>query len=182
MNQIPYQYHNLPIPGGGYVTGFLFHPKKKDILYARTDIGGTYRFDFREKKWISLISHVTAEDLSETFPIALALDENRPNMLYIACGENKPGKGVLAISEDYGETFRYEKIPVLIHGNLNGRGTADRLIVDAQDPLILYFASQQEGLFISTDQGKNWKKCASLPEDYLTFVTQAGKALLVGSA
>ncbi|MDE6607447.1 MAG: endoglucanase [Lachnospiraceae bacterium] len=182
MNQIPYQYHNLPIPGGGYVTGFLFHPKKEGVLYARTDIGGTYRFDFREKKWISLISHVTMEDLSETFPIALALDENRPNMLYIACGENKPGKGVLAISEDYGETFRYEKIPVLIHGNLNGRGTADRLIVDAQDPLILYFASQQEGLFISTDQGKNWKKCTSLPEDYLTFVTQAGKALLVGSA
>lgn len=182
MKQIPYRYRNLPIPGGGYVTGFLFHPKKKGILYARTDIGGTYRYDFQEKKWISLISHVTAEDLSETFPIALALDENRPNLLYIACGENKPGKGVLAISEDYGETFRYEKIPVLIHGNLNGRGTADRLFADKESPDTLYFASQQEGLLVSTDQGKNWNKCTALPENYLTFVTQAGKALLVGSA
>lgn len=182
MNQIPYRYRNLPIPGGGYVTGFLFHPKKKSVLYARTDIGGTYRYDFKEKKWISLISHVTAEDLSETYPISLALDENRPNVFYIACGENKPGKGVLAISEDYGETFRYEKIPVLIHGNLNGRGTADRLFVDRESPDSLYYASQQEGLFISMDQGKNWNKCTSLPEDYLTFVTQAGEALLVGSA
>ena len=100
MNHIPYQYRNLPIPGGGYVTGFLFHPKKEGLLYARTDIGGTYRFDPAEKKWISLISHVTMEDLSETFPIALALDENRPNMLYIACGVNAPESGVLAVSED----------------------------------------------------------------------------------
>lgn len=182
MNQIPYQYRNLPIPGGGYVTGFLFHPKKEGVLYARTDIGGTYRFDFKEKKWISLITHVTAEDLSETFPIALALDENRPNVLYIACGENKPGKGVLAISEDYGETFCYEKIPVLVHGNLNGRGTADRLFVDREAPDTLYFASQQEGLHISADRGKSWQKCTALAEDYLTFVTQVGKALLVGSA
>lgn len=90
MQQIPYQYRNLPIPRGGYVTGFLFHPKQEGVLYARTDIGGTYRFDFEKRKWISLICHVTAQDLSETFPIALALDDERPNVLYIACGENTP--------------------------------------------------------------------------------------------
>ena len=83
MKQIPYEYRNLPIPGGGYVTGFLFHKKEKGLLYVRTDIGGTYRLDREQDKWISLIGHVTMEDLSETFPIALAVEENRPNMLYI---------------------------------------------------------------------------------------------------
>lgn len=182
MNTIPYQYRNLPIPGGGYVTGFLFHPKTEGILYARTDIGGTYRYDTKKKRWCSLISHVTMEDLSETFPISLALDENKPGRLFIACGENKPGKGVLAISEDYGENFRYEKIPVLIHGNLNGRGTGERLIVDSNDSDTLYFASQQEGLFVTHNLGKDWKKLTALPEDYLTFIGQIGHALLVGSA
>lgn len=182
MSHIPYQYRNLPIPGGGYVTGFLFHPKKEGILYARTDIGGTYRYEPKEKRWRSLISHVTMEDLSETYPIALALDDHRPQMLYIACGENKPGKGVLAVSEDYGENFRYEKIPVLIHGNLNGRGTGERLLVDSANSDTLYFASQQEGLWITHNQGKNWQKAGALPENYLTFVGQVGAALLIGSA
>lgn len=182
MKQISYEYKNLPIPGGGYVTGFLFHPKKKELLYARTDIGGTYRYDYSAKKWKSLISHVTMEDLSETYPISLALDENRPNMLYIACGMNEEKSGVLAISEDYGENFRYERIPVRIHGNLPGRGTGERLIVDCDDANCLYFASQQDGFWISKNAGRDWIKSEELMEQHLTFVGQIGKALVVGTA
>lgn len=184
MKQIPYEYKNLPIPGGGYVTGFLYHPRQKDVLYARTDIGGTYRFDAKEQKWISLISHVTMEDLSETFPIAIALDYNAPNRLYIACGEGERSgrKGILAISEDYGEHFHYEEIPVFVHGNLNGRGTADRLWVAQEDANTLYYASQQDGLLLTHDLGHTWSKVTSLSEKYLTFVTQTGEALIVGTA
>ena len=99
MRELSYQYKNLPIPGGGYVTGFIFHKKKKGLLYLRTDIGGTYRFDPEHQRWCSLISHVTPEDLSETFPISVALDDDRPERLYIACGENREKSGVLAISD-----------------------------------------------------------------------------------
>lgn len=157
--QIPYEYHNLPIPGGGYVTGFLFSKKEKNVLYARTDIGGTYRFDYEKKTWVSLISHVTMEDLSETYPIAIALDEDRPGSLYIACGENRPGAGVLAVSKDYGGSFRYEKIPALIHGNLNGRGTGERLFVEGSE---IFFASQRDGLLHSTDDGHTWTKLSAM--------------------
>ena len=48
---IPYEYKNAPVPGGGFVTGFCFHPVEKEILYARTDIGGVYRYDFETKSW-----------------------------------------------------------------------------------------------------------------------------------
>ena len=159
MKQIPYQYRNLPIPGGGYVTGFLYSEREKDVLYIRTDIGGTYRFDPEKQCWISLIPHVNMEDLSETFPAALAIDEEKPGSLYIACGVNAPGSGVLAVSEDYGESFIYEKLPVMVHGNLNGRGTGERLCVRGNT---LYLASQQEGLWKSEDRGKSWKKLTAL--------------------
>lgn len=182
MKQIAYEYKNLPIPGGGYVTGFLYHKKEKNLLYVRTDIGGTYRFDTENQRWISLIPHVTMEDLSESFPISFAVDDNKPEMLYIACGVNAEKSGVLAISEDYGESFRYERIPVMVHGNLNGRGTAERLLVDSDNADTLYFASQQEGLWISRNTGKDWKKLTALPENYLTFAAQVKGALIVGTA
>lgn len=182
MKQIPYEYKNLPIPGGGYVTGFLYHRKQQNVLYARTDIGGTYRFDAEKRRWISLIPHVTMEDLSETFPIAMALDDNHPAMLYIACGINKNQSGVLAVSEDYGEHFRYEKIPVMIHGNLNGRGTGERLIVDWDSSDRLFYASQQEGLWVTDNQGRDWRKLTALKEQYLAFAAQAGSALIVSTA
>lgn len=182
MKELSYQYKNLPVPGGGYVTGFLFHKKKKGLLYLRTDIGGAYRFDAERQRWKSLISHVTPENLSETYPISLALDDEDPARLYIACGIFQEPNGVLAISEDYGESFRYETIPVMVHGNLNGRGTGERLIVDRRDSRTLWFASQQEGLWKTEDLGKSWKKCRGLKEEYLTFAGYAGKAMLVGTA
>jgi len=179
MKQIPYQYRNLPIPGGGYVTGILYSERERDVLYIRTDIGGTYRFDADKQRWSSLIPHVTMWDLSETFPIALAIDEERAGSLYIACGVNRPGSGVLAVSEDYGESFVYEKLPVMVHGNLNGRGTGERLCVRGD---ILYYASQQEGLWKSSDRGHSWRKLTSMSEDYLTFAAEIGGGLLVGTA
>ena len=184
MKQEQYIYKNLPIPGGGYVTGFLFHKKVPGVFYTRTDIGGVYRFDREKECWVSLIDHVTMADLSETFPIAVALDDNHPERLYIACGVNKAGAGKIAVSDDYGAHFVYHNFPILIHGNLNGRGTADRLIVDKKDSNILYYASQQEGLWISVDRGAHWEKCPACPEEYLTFagMSEDGSALLIGSA
>ncbi len=182
--QEAYCYRNLPIPGGGYVTGFLFHPRKKGLMYLRTDIGGTYRYDAVEEKFVSLINHVTMEDLSETFPIALAVDDNYPERLYIACGINQEGAGVIAVSDDYGEHFEYYRIPILIHGNLNGRGTGYRLLVDKKDSNRLLFASQQEGLWQSFDRGAHWEKVTAFPEEYLTMVGQnkEGTILFVGCA
>ena len=180
---IKYEYKNAPIPGGGYVTGLIYHSKQQDILYARTDIGGTYRFDYEDKKWHSLIDHVTGEDLAETFPIALALDDNHPEWLYIVSGVRGNGYGVLSISEDFGKTFTYKNIPTEVHGNLSGRGTGYRLVVDKNDGDVLYFASQLGGLWKTSDRGDTWKRLA-LKEDYTTcvWVSDDSKTVIVGTA
>lgn len=179
---LAYTYRHLPIGGGGYVTGFLFHPAQAGLLYARTDIGGAYRFDRQTQAWVSLIDAVTPLDLSQTYPISMALDPAQPQRLYIACGENKPGAGQLEVSDDYGETFRTYSIPVRIHGNLGGRGAGERLLVDETDASTLWFASQLEGLWVSRDEGAAWTRCEALPETALTFIAQQGDMLLVGTA
>ena len=174
MRTEEYVYKNCPIPGGGYVTGFVFHEKNPEVFYCRTDIGGTYRFDANNNRWESLIKHVTMENPEETFPIALALDPEDANMLYIACGVNRVPNGKMAVSHDRGNSFSYYNVPVMIHGNLNGRGTGFRLIVDKNDSNRLLFANQQEGLIVSADRGQSWTKISSFPEEYMTFVGQSG--------
>lgn len=181
MRSVPYTYRNAPIPGGGYVTGFHFHPKKRGILYARTDIGGTYRFE--NGKWKSLIDHVTGKDLAETYPIAIALDDHAPDRLYIVSGVNGEESGVLSISEDRGEHFTYKKVPTMVHGNLSGRGTGFRLVVSKRDENTLYFASQLGGLFRTTDRGDTWTRLP-VPEDYTTFIwaSDDDRTLVCGTA
>lgn len=179
--RIPYLYRNAPIPGGGYVTGFVYHQKVPGILYARTDIGGTYRFD--NGRWHSLIDHVTGENLAETYPIALALDDHHPDRLYIVSGVNGEDHGTLSISEDRGEHFTYKTVPTLVHGNLSGRGTGFRLVVDKNDENVLLFASQLGGLWKTCDRGDTWQR---LPpeEDYTTFVwlSDDSNMIVVGTA
>lgn len=181
---IPYEYHNLPIPGGGYVTGFAFHDKKPDILYARTDIGGTYRYHYDTKRWESLIDHVNMNQLQETYPIAMALDQHRPGRLLIASGIWDEGKGVLSISEDFGQNFEKFEIPCRVHGNLNGRGTGMRLVVSPVDSNTIYFASQADGLMISRDLGRTWEQKDICGEKWLTFVFVSPKeeCIVVGTA
>lgn len=188
---IHYEYKNLPIPGGGYVTGFLFSHKNPDAFYLRTDIGGTYRFEKNAKRWETLSAHVSMTDLSETFPIAIAVDENKPDSLYIASGVNtekardgKDAPGVLSLSSDKGATFSYKTIPTFVHGNLNGRGTGLRLVVDPADSNTLYFASQMGGLLRTKDLGDTWESLDVNKETHMTFVwvSADGNCIVAGTA
>ncbi len=170
MNNIPYEYKNVPIPGGGYVTGFVFHDTTPGIMYIRTDIGGTYRFNYKTQTFESLIDGITMFDISETFPAALALDPAHPERLYVASGIEKNRFGTLGISEDYGRTFTYSKIPTMVHGNWNGRGTGQRLVVDPKNSDVLFYASQKGGLLKSTDRGATWTRLETGGEDFMSFV------------
>lgn len=184
MKEVAYKYGNLPIPGGGYATGFIFHPHKENVLYLRTDIGGSYGFDFEKRQWHSLSESVNMFDLSETYPIALALDSRNPDMLYIASGTHQGGNGTLSISSDAGKTFIQRAIPCYVHGNMNGRGTGFRLVKDESHENTLYFASQKDGLLCTRDAGLTWETLKTGQERHMTFVwcSPDGNTLITGTA
>lgn len=162
--RIPYTYHSLSVPGGGFVTGFLFHPKTPDILYCRTDIGGTYRYDFDEERWVSLIDHVTDPGAWETYPLSIALDPNQPDWLYAMVGLYPDHK--IAFSENRGETWSYFDPPVVgedgrtatMHGNAPGRSTGERLVVDPYHSDTLYMGTMEDGLWKTTDRCRSWQR------------------------
>lgn len=70
-----------------------------------------------------------------------------------------------------------------VHGNLCGRGTGYRLVVDKKDENTLYFASQLDGLWKTTDRGDTWERLP-LEENYMTcvWVSDDSKTIVAGTA
>ena len=61
-NAEKYEWGNVRFDGGGFVSAVMFHPKAENLLYARTDVGGIYRFDFQNKTWIPLMDFISEND------------------------------------------------------------------------------------------------------------------------
>ena len=82
----PYQWRNVAIGGGGFVTGLVFHPAEPDLLYARTDVGGAYRWDQATGRWSALTDWLGRDDANLTGIESLAVDPRDPQRVYLAAG------------------------------------------------------------------------------------------------
>ena len=81
----------MPIGGGGYVLDVYCHPKQKDLVYIRTDVGGFYRWDAAGSRWIPLTDQFTRAQSNYYGGEGLALDPGNPNIVYIAAGKVRMG-------------------------------------------------------------------------------------------
>ncbi|GAM24253.1 hypothetical protein SAMD00019534_074280 [Acytostelium subglobosum LB1] len=157
-----YQWDNLRVGGGGYVTGIAIHPTTQDRMYVRTDVGGAYRWDSVASKWIQLLDWVGPSQANLIGVDGMALDKNYPDRLYLALGKNL-GDGGLYRSEDKGETWTR-----LLTAQFNGNGRDQRwggepIAVDPLDSNIIYCGTRVQGLYRSVDNGATWTNLASVP-------------------
>lgn len=152
---------NAPIGGGGFVTGIVTHKTSGD-RYCRTDVGGAYRWDAANNKWVQLLDWL-GDSQSDLYGVeALALDPQNANNVYMLCGTNYVGTGKSAIlkSTDKGNTFTYTDLTATfkVHGNGSGRGNGERLAVDPKNSNILFCGTRANGLWKSTDAGVTWSQ------------------------
>jgi len=166
MKAQPYDWKNVQIVGGGFVDGIVFHPTAKGVRYARTDIGGAYRWDERTRRWVPLLDWLGYDDLNLVGVESIGLDPSDPNRLYLACGTYTNAttpNGAILRSRDRGKTFQRTNMPFKMGANENGRGNGERLAVDPNDGRIVYFGSRHAGLWRSEDAAVTWKKVESFP-------------------
>ncbi len=174
---VPYTWKSVQMVGGGFVDGIVFHPSSKDVRYARTDMGGAYRWNPRIHRWEPLLDWLSYEDLNLMGVESIALDASDPNRVYLACGTyTNPGtpNGAILRSSDRGKTFERTNVPFKFGGNENGRGNGERMAVDPNDGRILFLGTRQAGLWTSTDRGATWNKVESFPD--VTEAPPAGGA------
>lgn len=163
----PYTWRNVQIVGGGFVDGFIFHPTEKDLRYARTDMGGAYRYDPATHRWAPILDWVPYRDLNLMGIESIAVDPSDANRLYLACGTytnpNTPNGAILR-SDDRGRTFQRTDVPFKFGGNEDGRGNGERLAVDPLDGRVLFLGTRHNGLWHSTDRGITWTQVTSFPD------------------
>ena len=80
----PYVWRNVVIGGGGFSPDILFSSAEKGLAYLRTDVGGAYRWDASEQRWIPLEDSIWQDSY---FGIeSIAPDPHDANVVYLAAG------------------------------------------------------------------------------------------------
>jgi len=159
----PYVWRNVAMGGGGFVDGIVFHPGAKNLMYARTDVGGAYRWDDKRKEWIALTDWLSPAQGNFTGIESIALDPSDSNRVYLAAGTYSWGDAAILRSDDQGRNFQRTDVPFKMGGNEAGRFNGERLAVDPNDGKILFFGSRHDGLWKSNDRGATWRKVGGFP-------------------
>ena len=184
-----YRWRNAVIGGTGFVTGVLFHPTVRGLAYARTDIGGAYRWDDRTARWTPLTDHLGWDDWNLLGVGARARDPPPPDRLYLALGtyaQSWAGNGAILRSADRGATWTRTDLTVKLGANEDGRGTGERLLVDPRDSDTLWLGTRHDGLLKSTDRGATWAAADAFPAtpgasgQGVTLLVAAGRTLYAG--
>lgn len=158
-----YKWNSVKIGGGGFVTGMVIHPTKPDLIYARTDVGGLYRWNSEKQTWIQLI---TSDSVPQEVPLnieSVALDPQNSNIIYAATGDytlssQKLKPGIVLKSENQGQSWKILNLSLPIGGNEFWRWTGERLAVDPKNSNIVYFGSRLNGLWYSQNGGESWNQ------------------------
>ena len=53
-----YEWGTFNIGGGGFVSGVVAGKRE---MYLRTDVGGAYKYDYNNKKWVQLFDFINEE-------------------------------------------------------------------------------------------------------------------------
>lgn len=175
---VPYTWKSVQIVGGGFVDGFVFHPTAKDVLYARTDMGGAYRRNPQSKRWEPMLDWIPYADLNLMGVESIAVDPSDPGKVYLACGTYTAPEvpdGAILRSSDQGRSFQRTNVPIKFGGNEAGRGNGERMAVDPNDGRILFLGTRKAGLWRSTDGAVTWSKVTTFPGDVLKLSAEEAK-------
>ncbi len=152
----------LNIGGGGFISGIV---TGKNVMYARTDVGGAYKYNFSTQRWEQLMSFITEQDKGYLSVDAVCVDPTDDNTVYMLCGCGYFSDARTAVfkTTDGGKTWTEHEVTDLIqvHGNGYGRQCGEAIAVDPDNPDIIYCGGDatagESGLIMSCDGGETWE-------------------------
>jgi xyloglucan-specific exo-beta-1,4-glucanase len=161
-------------------------------VFARTDVGGAYRWEPQTGRWTALTDWLSESDTGLMGVESLAIDPRNAANVYMLAGTSYFSNGKTAIlrSSDYGRHFTVTDVTAQFkaHGNGMGRQNGEKLQVDPGSGNVLYVGTRRDGLFKSVDAGATWSRLnglnvTSTPNDNgISFVLPDPASVTQGTA
>jgi xyloglucan-specific exo-beta-1,4-glucanase len=159
--------------GGGYVSGLIYHPTTPNLLYARTDIGGAYRWNPSTAQWVPITDGLGfgAAEIDFHNIESIGLDPTNDQLVYMVAGAG--GNGRLYTSTNQGNSWTWVILPFVVEGNGEGRAIGERLRLDPTNPSTMFYGSRNAGLWKSSNSGQTWAQVTGL-SSYTTSTMSVG--------
>ena len=153
------KFRNLgPSVGGGRVTAVTGISGQPNVYYVGAAAGGVWKTTDGGNSWDAIFADQPTASIG-----AIALAPSNPNLVWVGTGEANirndivNGHGVF-FSPDAGKTWKFMGLP--------NAGQISRIVIDPQDPNIVFVAcighawtpSPDRGVFRTADGGKTWQK------------------------
>lgn len=152
------EWGGIEITGGGFVSGIV---TGKDVMYARTDVGGAYKYNYDTQKWEQLFGFISEADRGMLSVEAITIDPTDDDTVYFLCGcaYFSDARTSIYKTTDGGKTLTEVDVTDLIRvmGNGDGRHFGERIVVDPDNTDVLYCGGRTNGLIKSTDGGLTWE-------------------------
>lgn len=169
---LAYTYGSLAIGGGGFVAGIV---ASGDAKYARTDVGGAYKWNAANCSWMPVTNFISEDEVGLYSVEGLAIDPSNTDNVYMISGCQYFSNAMTAVmfSKDGGKTFTTVDVSGLlrVHGNGNGRNCGERIAVDPNNGDVIFAGGRAGSPVIkSVDGGKTWNAVSTFPNVYETSV------------
>ena len=184
---IPHALHaagwqNVPIGGGGYVTG-LAASSTGGVIYCRSDVGGAFRWvpagdTNGNGSWMSIsdamVSYGTASASSLMGVESIGVDPRNANRVFVGAG-NK-----VYVSEDQGASWSAISPTIAMDPNGSYRDHGERLAVDPNNSNLVWYGSGQSGLQKGVKQTDGTWAWSQIPAAAVPFgLTKAGVTCVI---
>jgi hypothetical protein len=171
-----WRWRNVPMRGMGFVTGIVIHPLPPHHLYIKTDVGGVYRFDRNQERWLPLMDAFPLSEAPALDIDGFAVAPSLPNVMVMLSPRRHPTDlDVWGGKDHYGEVWRtldagatWTPLGLLeqrvrVAGNGEYRGfTGERVAVDPRAPERVLVASRINGGWRRESDGV-WSAMSGLP-------------------